>query len=415
MDRARAALLDGRFRVGAPIERWGLGQCLGALDERRGVPVVLKRFTESVRLPGAREEVDRELDAIERLGHVCVAPLVARGWLDHSPYLAVEPGGSQLLADALDLWRGERRVPALAEVRRVATDVCDALARTHGFRTPIAHGCLTPESVLVRAEGGWAASVMDFGLRALAPAQARRFSASQPIAARAPEVYEMPRAATVGDDVYAFGVLLWTLLAPWETEAGQGVRTALVRGPEGDVLAWLGGVRADVPEPLWRLMLRCIEVDPARRPAGAEDVAEARARDDLWGTDGAAPPWPSQPGPALTRGLRLRPAPGRQDVVPAAPGPEPEGDATVRDDAPAPHPAEAPPAAAPPPPDVAVATAPPAPAAIRAVSDEPTQLVEATPRPGAWGPLTALVGLIALALLAWLFWWQHAATAPTER
>lgn len=209
MERTRATVLDGRYRIGAPIPRWGLGRCSEAIDERRDAPVILKHCVEAVRLPGGREEVDRALDAVERLGHPHIASTVGRGWFDHSPYLVVAPGESRVLSDVLDAWRRERHVPSLAEVRQVVAGVCAALAWTHSFRTPIAHGCLSPESVLVRAGGpAGTASVMDFGLRALAHTQAERFAAAQLITARAPEVYEMPRAATIADDVYACGVLL---------------------------------------------------------------------------------------------------------------------------------------------------------------------------------------------------------------
>lgn len=451
MERTQATALEGRYRIGAPLERWGLGRCAEAVDEVRNARVVLKHCTELMRLPGMREEVDRTLDTLERLGHAQIAPTVGRGWLDHAPYLLVEPGASRPLQDELNAWRAAQYVPSLDEVRRIGSQVAAALAWAHGLRTPVAHGCLTAESVLVRSEakGMWLASLMDFGLRALAHTQAATFQATQIIEARAPELRDMPRAASVADDVFAFGVLLWTLLVPWETAEGQGLRTATVRGELHEVLPWLRAARSDVPESLWLLVLRCIEIDPARRPRDGEALVAALTRQEHWETSATLPPWPAGPRVGLTRGLRAGVSPRREpgaadDETLALVFAPPPADTTVRELAPAALPTVQAADEAIAPPDEATlidrapSVVPPAPHALLLTTesrhpatapprtsdptrrtevrrDDQTQLLQAERRSTVWIFITALVGLLALLFVLWLLAWRGSvASTPTH-
>ena len=100
----------------------------------------------------------------------------------------------------------------------------------------------------------------------------------------APERFADPRVATPRSDLYAVGVLLYTMLAgrpPFEPEDPMDAEAAFER------LAWLHThaqpVRPNtgVPEGVWRLTLSLLEKRPADRPATAESAIRALNADDM--------------------------------------------------------------------------------------------------------------------------------------
>jgi len=169
--------------------------------------------------------------------------------------------------------------------------VCDALAAIHALG--VAHLDVKTHNLMLRGDD---AVLIDLGSSTGPPATtpcatagqrtfikeaAERFSSA---AYRAPELWELPFAATVLDyrccDVFAAGCVLHACLfpplgfTPFESPS-QGLlslaaRTASFRFPDVPVS---GGIK--------ELVARCLDVDAAKRPCAVDASAECRALRDL--------------------------------------------------------------------------------------------------------------------------------------
>lgn len=166
--------------------------------------------------PLTRERFRREIDALRRLDHPHVMPLIAASARDE--WYAMP------LAD-ISLRTLGKECPGDWEGLRVALSaVSGALMHAHAHE--IFHRDLSPENVLATVGRHWL--LADFGLarfveapKAITPPGAA-FGAAD---FAAPEVRRDPRSATAASDVYSLGAL-----ARWFTGIGFGQTGLSVRG-----------------------------------------------------------------------------------------------------------------------------------------------------------------------------------------
>lgn len=154
----------------------------------------------------------------------------------------------------------------------------------------LVHGDLKPVNILLGADG--AAKVADFGLSLTPDESVETGVLIGTVGFYAPEMFAGRTARTLASDVYAFGVTLFlsaTRQLPFPTEEPL----ANLQRPAPDPRQFT----RDMPAPFAALILRCLERDPARRPAGFVELATelAQLHRSLLGTSPADAPAPDAP------------------------------------------------------------------------------------------------------------------------
>ena len=253
----------GPYETVAPLGVGGMGEVWKARDTRLGRFVAIK--TSQTRFS---DRFEREARAIAALNHPHVCSLYDVG----PDYLVMEyVEGEQL--------RGP--VP-LAEALAVAEQILDALDAAH--RRGIVHRDLKPENVLLTQNG---VKVLDFGIakieRSAAAVGGERVTevASRTTAGSivgtlpymSPEQIE-GRDADARSDVFAFGIVLYELLAGRRPFAGE-TQTSLIASILKEEPPPLTELLPTLPTGLAAVVRTCLEKDPEKRWQSAREVRHA--------------------------------------------------------------------------------------------------------------------------------------------
>lgn len=273
--------------------------------------------------------------------HRHVVPIHTAGEDRGALYYVMDLIQGETLRELLD--RGGPLDPARAAGH--VRDVADALAALH--RHGVVHRDVKPANILVDAALD-TARLADFGLARSFLDEGNRLTHTGELVGTphfmAPE-QAMGRAVGPAADVYALGMVLFTLLAGRPAVAGKGLMDVLTRVGSGE-LERLPSLAPETPDALVAVIEACLSLDPARRP-------EARqVRDALDGFLRASLPRPRSArrggGPLAALGAGALAAVGlataalvatRAEAPPAGPG---DGVATVHTRTPRPGPSRPP-------------------------------------------------------------------------
>jgi serine/threonine-protein kinase len=224
-----------------------MGEVYRADDLRLGQPVALKFLAASLARDGAAlARFHREVSVARRITdrHVCRV------------YDIGEHAGMQFLS--MEYIRGEELASLLKRIGRlphdkavdVARQLCSGLAAIHD--AGVLHRDLKPANVMIDEHGN--VRITDFGIVALSEGVSGREAMIGTPAYMSPE-QRTGGELTTRSDLYALGLLLY--------ECFTGKR----RGSSGTVPVLDRAVE--------RVIERCLEEDPAKRPASALQVAAA--------------------------------------------------------------------------------------------------------------------------------------------
>lgn len=205
-------VLNGRYRLDAPLGQRSDGWMCEAHDLVLGRPVIVKMF-KSVVDEAAAPTFAEQIKSLAGLRHPHLVALYDGGMADGHPFLVMEP------VDGVDLLDGTNERPvSAADIATLGAGLAEALARIHaaGF----IHGELTSASVLIDASRRW--RLVGFGVA-------------------------RPQDGTAAADVHALGLVLLNCL----------------NGPDRD-----GGNEA-IPGPLARVLAAMTCRNPERRPSAA--------------------------------------------------------------------------------------------------------------------------------------------------
>jgi eukaryotic-like serine/threonine-protein kinase len=268
-----------RFRVHRLLARGGMGEVYDVFDAALGAPVALKRMRTQVLAPAsALEQFRREVLLARRVTHPNVCRLFEffssqDDAQDPLVFLTMELLEGATLSEHLAR-EGKLGDEALPLVRQMVA----ALSAAH--REGVVHRDFKSSNVmLVRAsDGAMRVVVTDFGLACgVRPGEAGDLLLDTGMVGS--PLYMAPEQVT-GDvvspatDVYALGVVLYEMVTATLPFVGDTVMESayerLKRAPEPP------SVRRPGLNGRWnRAILRCLEVDPARRFSRVEDVLQA--------------------------------------------------------------------------------------------------------------------------------------------
>ncbi len=263
--------LEPAYDVESELSGGGMSRVFVATERALNRKVVVKVLPPDVAAGVNRERFRREIQLAAQLQHPHIVPLLSAGDTEGILYYTMPFIEGESLKHALA--HGTRF--GTREVLGILLDVVDALAYAHA--RGVMHRDVKPANVL---RSGLHAVVADFGV-------AKALSASLPAVGMttsgmaigtpqymAPEQLAGDPAADHRVDIYAVGLLGYELLT--------GAPTFAERSPQATLAAQLTRnpaplelKRPDVPSPLARLLMRCLEKDPDDRPATAQAVRAA--------------------------------------------------------------------------------------------------------------------------------------------
>jgi TolB-like protein/tRNA A-37 threonylcarbamoyl transferase component Bud32/Tfp pilus assembly protein PilF len=285
-DALRAALAD-RYRIERELGGGGMSRVWvateTALDRQVVVKVIASELTEGL----SAERFAREVRLAARLQQANIVPVLNAGTAAGLPYYTMP----YVRGESLRARLAGGTPLGVAESVSILRDVARALAYAHG--EGIVHRDIKPENVLL-SHG--TAVVTDFGIaKALTASRTQDGGAAATLTQAGGSIgtpaYMAPEQA-VGDavdhrtDLYAWGVMAYELLSGAHPFGRHITPQQLVTAHLTELPSPITGKNPAVPTALETLVLRCLEKDPARRPASAASVLTA--------LDTVATPVPSQ-------------------------------------------------------------------------------------------------------------------------
>jgi hypothetical protein len=249
--------LGSRFVLIRRIAEGGTSQVWLAEDHEFGRRIALKIMDARVaQTPTARARLGKEIELAGRLPAGCAVGILGLHEADGLLLLEME----YLSGGDLGQFRGR----SFSVFAKPLMDVARALGTAH--ERGLVHGDLKCANVLLDAGG--AARLGDFGLAT--------FSGSAP-AGGSPYNMSPQRLrgepASVSDDLYAFGAMLYELLSGQPPYYPGITREKILHEPVPPLIA-----RAPTPEAVRELALRLLSKSPVTRPASMSDVERELAR-----------------------------------------------------------------------------------------------------------------------------------------
>jgi hypothetical protein len=260
---APGTVLEGRYRVIGLLGRGGMGEVYRADDLRLGQPVALKFLPETLGRDATRlAQFHNEVRTARQVSHPNVCRVYDIGDAAGHLFLTME------YVDGEDLSSLLRRIGRLPEDKAVeiARQICAGLAAAH--ERGVIHRDLKPANIML--DGAGRVRVMDFSLAAIGAVT--EVVAGTP-AYMAPEQLQ-GREVTAKSDIYALGLVLYELFTGKRAYDAKTIADLVAQHASGSITSPTEIVKT-LDEAVERVILRCLDADPARRPATPLAVAAA--------------------------------------------------------------------------------------------------------------------------------------------
>jgi hypothetical protein len=260
------AVLAGRFRIIGRIGKGGMGELYRADDLKLGQAVALKFLPKAlVDRPGRMERFLAEVRIARQISHPNVCRVYEIFEADGQHFLSME------YIDGEDLASLTRRIGRLPGDKAVelAHEMCLGLHAAHA--SGILHRDLKPENVMLDARGR--ARITDFGLASMISEAADSDARSGTPAYMSPEQLNGVEV-TVRSDVYALGLVLFELFTGKRPFKGHSLGE-YQQAHTHEIPPQPSALAPEIDAAVERVILWCLEKDPARRPSSALAVAAA--------------------------------------------------------------------------------------------------------------------------------------------
>jgi serine/threonine-protein kinase len=275
---APGRVLAGKFRIERILGTGGMGMVVAAehllLRQRVALKLLLPEMLLNLDVV---ERFEREARATARLRNDHVARILDVGTLETgAPYIVMEYLEGSDLAALL----AERGVLPLADAVDYVLQACEALAEAHGVG--IIHRDLKPQNLFLTrtVDGAPLVKVLDFGVSRFADAAEVHLTRTSAIvgspAYMAPEQMRAARNADERSDVWSLGVILYELLTGRLPFFGETM-TDLFANVVASTPTSPKVIRPEVAAGLAAAVLRCLSIDPGRRPSSVAGLALAIA------------------------------------------------------------------------------------------------------------------------------------------
>ena len=263
---APGQIIAGRYRVVALAGRGGMGEVYRAEDLKLSQIVAIKFLPASLSQDAqALARFHSEVRIARQVSHPNVCRVFDIGDADGVPFLTME------YIDGEDLASLVRRIGRLSSDKaiEIARQVCAGLSAAH--ERGVIHRDLKPANLML--DGAGKIRITDFGLAAIAASlDAADIRAGTP-AYMAPEQLE-GKEVTVKSDLYSLGLVLYEILTG-KRAFNATTLPELIKQRESSVPTNPSTLVRDLDPLVERVILRCLEKDPAQRPASALQVAAA--------------------------------------------------------------------------------------------------------------------------------------------
>ena len=255
-----------RYRIVSPLGKGGMGEVYRAEDLKLGQTVALKFLPKSLaRNEEALARFTREVRMARRVSHPNVCRVFDIGEADGQTFLTMEFVDGE---DMSSLMRRIGRLPA-DKALEIARQVCAGLAAAHEHG--IIHRDLKPANIMLDGRGR--ARITDFGLAGLATEMKGEDARAGTPAYMSPEQFSGGEV-TPKSDLYALGLVMYEIFTgkkPYEAATYE----ELARLREKSAPTAPSAHLKDIDPLVERVMLRCLEKNPDRRPTSALQVAAA--------------------------------------------------------------------------------------------------------------------------------------------
>ena len=268
-----AKQLAGRYTVQEKLGQGGMGTVYRGTDTQTDETIAIKQlsFTDADLI----ERFKREGEALRDLNHPNIVKMLDA--LEHNGqhYLIMEYVSGGDLADLLKA----SRLP-LEKILNLAIDLADALTRAH--RLDIIHRDLKPANVLIADDG--TLRLTDFGVAHVGSKE--RVTGTDAIVGT---IDYLPPEALNGDpidtrmDIWAFGVMLFEMLAGERPFTGNGI-VEVIQAIATQDIPDLEDAAPDAPIALIDVVYRMLERDPQARISSVRHVGAA-LEDILYGRE----------------------------------------------------------------------------------------------------------------------------------
>ncbi|HEY6221106.1 MAG TPA: serine/threonine-protein kinase, partial [Candidatus Eisenbacteria bacterium] len=270
------------YKILEPLGAGGMGVVYLARDERLERDVAIKVLPAGALADeSARKQFRKEALALSKLNHSHIATVHDFDSCEGVDFLVMELVAGKTLSQQI----ADGPLPE-AEVRRLGEQLAEGLAAAH--RQGILHRDIKPGNLKVTPEGQL--KILDFGLAKVVRISERTttetVSATGAVAGTLP--YMPPEQLTAGSldvrsDVYSAGAVLYEMACgrkAFPQDSPPAVIGAILGQPPPSPHEVVAGVSSD----LERIVLRCLEKDPAHRYGSAGELAGDLRRVSLPGS-----------------------------------------------------------------------------------------------------------------------------------